>query len=44
MRLGVVEYDLERMPLGKLTKDQILAGYQTLKDIEALINVCSIDQ
>eukprot|EP00730_Choanoeca_flexa_P009140 TRINITY_DN12596_c0_g1_i2.p1 TRINITY_DN12596_c0_g1~~TRINITY_DN12596_c0_g1_i2.p1 ORF type:complete len:684 (+),score=225.95 TRINITY_DN12596_c0_g1_i2:67-2118(+) len=32
-----MEYDLERMPLGKLTKDQILAGYQTLKDIEALI-------
>ncbi|EDQ86760.1 uncharacterized protein MONBRDRAFT_27847 [Monosiga brevicollis MX1] len=32
-----MELDIKRMPLGKLTHEQIRAGYQTLKDIEALI-------
>jgi poly [ADP-ribose] polymerase len=32
-----LEYDCEKAPLGKLTKDQILAGYKALKTIEAAI-------
>lgn len=36
-----MEFDIKKMPLGKLTKEQIQAGYQTLKDIDEAISVGS---
>ena len=41
MTQAVVEmkYDVRKMPLGKLTHDQIKAGYESLKAIESLLKV-----
>ncbi|KAK3701458.1 hypothetical protein QZH41_014541 [Actinostola sp. cb2023] len=36
--LKEMKYDTNKAPLGKLTTDQIKAGYQALKDIESCIN------
>ena len=33
-----MNYDTKKAPLGKLTKQQIKAGYEALKEIEALVN------
>nr|KAG5690983.1 hypothetical protein BaRGS_007330 [Batillaria attramentaria] len=40
MEEAVVEmkYDAKKAPLGKLTKEQIKEGYESLKEIESLIN------
>ncbi|PVD21135.1 hypothetical protein C0Q70_19301 [Pomacea canaliculata] len=40
MEEAVIEmkYDAKKAPLGKLTKEQIKAGYEALKEIETLIN------
>lgn len=39
MTAAVVEmkYDVRKMPLGKLTREQIRAGYESLKEIESLL-------
>lgn len=41
MTQAVVEmkYDVRKMPLGKLTHEQISAGYESLKAIETLLKV-----
>ena len=33
-----LNYDAQKMPLGKLSKATISRGYQTLKDLSALLN------
>lgn len=32
-----VGYDIKRMPLGELSKETVLKGYQILRDIEAVL-------
>ena len=43
MEAAVVEmkYDAKKAPLGKLTKDQIKAGYLALLDISKIVNQTS---
>uniref|UniRef100_A0A2H1VI59 Poly [ADP-ribose] polymerase n=1 Tax=Spodoptera frugiperda TaxID=7108 RepID=A0A2H1VI59_SPOFR len=38
------ELDTEKMPLGKLSKNQIIAGYNILSEVQALIDSGSIDK
>lgn len=33
-----MQYDTKKAPLGKITKEQIKAGYQALKDIAEIVN------
>lgn len=39
-----LNYDVNKLPLGKLSKSTILQGYQTLKDISELLNDNSLAQ
>jgi poly [ADP-ribose] polymerase len=36
--LAALDYDANKMPLGKLSKKTLLKGYEVLKDLAALIN------
>lgn len=39
-----MNYDPEKLPLGKLSKATITRGYQTLKDLSALLSDPSLAQ
>lgn len=43
---AVVEmsFDVRKMPLGKLTREQIRNGYESLKEIETLLKVRRADE
>ena len=36
--MAEMEFDVKKQPLGKLTKNQIKAGYEVLKAIEDVLN------
>ena len=39
-----LNYDVNKMPLGKLSKNTIIRGYQALKDLSALLDNVSLAQ
>ncbi|KAF9432768.1 Poly [ADP-ribose] polymerase 2 [Entomortierella beljakovae] len=43
-QMAELDYDVKKMPLGKLAKATILHGYQVLKDISEVINNVTVPQ
>lgn len=42
--MNALNYDVNKLPLGKLSKSTIMRGYQALKDLSNLLNDASLAQ